>query len=163
VSIKIRVEASGIIVQAQLRDEALPEVIGLVQRSRIEDAPLAPSEPASPVTSSQPADTEASVREWLKKHSPAEALNLLRWESYADKILLLAATHEARGGGEGWRSADMDKLFAGAKERPPANFPRDIRIAIRLGDIRTVTPRTYAVSRTGWNKLGDALNRANAI
>ena len=76
---------------------------------------------------------------------------------------LIGACHEARGGGEGWRSADMNKLFAEAKEGLPANFPRDVSKSIRAGDIRPVTPRTYAVSRTGWNKLADALAKAGAI
>lgn len=74
-----------------------------------------------------------------------------------EKILLLGAWHEARGGTAPWRSADMDDVFGLAKESPPSNFPRDIKNAIKSGWIHNETPRTYIVTRTGWNK-----NRASS-
>jgi hypothetical protein len=51
----------------------------------------------------------------------------------------------------------MDETFKQAKESPPANFPRDIRRAIQSGWIHAVTPRTCVVTRTGWNKVAEAL------
>jgi hypothetical protein len=161
-SIKIRLEASGLVMQAQLDDEALGEAIALIQKHRVEEAPL-PTEQPVVTASSQIGDKESTIRAWLAKHAPAEVLNLLKLDTYPDKILILGACHEARGNGEGWRSADMDKLFAEAKETPPANFPRDISKAIKSGDVRPVTPRTYAVSRTGWNRLAEALAKVGAI
>jgi hypothetical protein len=160
-SIKIRLEAPGLVMQAQLDDKALSETITLIQKHRIEEAP--PPVVEQPMAAANNRDKESSVREALPKHAPAEVLNLLKWDTYPDKILILGACHEARGGGEGWRSADMDKLFAEAKEAPPANFPRDISKAIKSGDIRPVTPRTYAISRTGWNKLADSLAKVGLI
>ncbi|HEY5040370.1 MAG TPA: hypothetical protein VIK53_00015 [Verrucomicrobiae bacterium] len=160
-SIKIRLEASGLVMQAQLNDEALTDAIALIQKHRVEEAPPLVAEQPVAVAGNQ--DKESIVREEIAKHAPAEILNLLEWDTYPDKILILGASHEARGNGEGWRSADMDKLFAEAKEAPPANFPRDISKAIKSGDIRPVTPRTYAVSRTGWNRLGEALAKTGAI
>lgn len=160
-SIKIRLEAPGLVMQAQLEDKALGETIALIQKHRTEEAPPPVAEQPVAVTNNQ--DKESSVREALAKHAPAEVLNLLKWDTYPDKILILGACHEGRGGGDGWRSADMDKLFAEAKEAPPGNFPRDISKAIKSGDIRPVTPRTYAVSRTGWNKLADALTKIGLI
>lgn len=160
-SIKIRIEAPGLVLQAQLKDEALGEVIALIQKNRIEEAQSLVAE--QPVAVANNHDKESSVREMLAKHAPAEVLNLLKWDTYQDKILILGACHEARGGGEGWRSADMEKTFAEAKESPPANFPRDISKAIKSGDVRPVTPRTYAVSRTGWNRLSEALSKIGAI
>ena len=160
-SIKILLEAPGLVMQAQLKDEDLGELIALMQKNRNEEIP--PPVAEQPVIASNNHDKESSVREMLAKHAPAEVLNLLKWDTFQDKILILGACHEARGGGEGWRSADMEKLFAEAKESPPANFPRDISKAIKGGDIRPVTPRTYAVSRTGWNKLSEALNKMGAI
>jgi len=38
---------------------------------------------------------------------------------FPEKILLLGAWHEARGGATPWRSADMDDTFKLAKESPP--------------------------------------------
>ena len=160
-SIKIRLEAPGLVMQAQLDDKALGEAIALIQKHRIEEAASPVTEP--PVAVANNRDKESLVRETLAKHAPAGVLNLLKWDTYPDKILILGACHEARGGGEGWRSADMEKIFAEAKEAPPANFPRDIAKAIKGGDIRSVTPRTYAVSRTGWNRLGEALAKVGAI
>jgi hypothetical protein len=160
-SIKIRLEAPGLVMQAQLDDEALGETIALIQKHRIEEATSLVAE--QPVAAANNRDKESSVREALAKHAPSEVLNLLKWDTHSDKILILGACHEARGGGEGWRSADMDKLFAEAKETPPGNFPREITKAIKSGDIRPVTPRTYAVSRTGWNRLADALTKTGTI
>lgn len=93
----------------------------------------------------------------LKSHGGAELLNQLKWDSFPEKILLLGAWLEARGGATPWRSADMDDTFKLAKESPPANFPRDIKNAIKSGWIHNETPRTYVVTRTGWNKIGQAL------
>ncbi|HZT23582.1 MAG TPA: hypothetical protein VFB55_11815, partial [Verrucomicrobiae bacterium] len=127
---KIRLEAPGLVMQAELKNEALSEVIALIQRHRVEEPSLPMEQSAVPINN-QIEDKESAVRTYLAKHSPAEVLNLLKWETYPEKILVLGACHEARGNGEGWRSADMDKLFAEAKEAPPANFPRDIRNAIK--------------------------------
>lgn len=162
-SIKIRLETPGLVMQAQLNDEALNEVITLIQKYRVEEESASHAEQSAVAANNPLEDKESTVRVWLAKHAPAEVLNLLKWDSYAEKILTLGAYHEARGGSEGWRSADMDKLFAEAKEAPPSNFPRDISKAIKGGDIRSVTPRTYAVSRTGWNRLADALTKAGVI
>jgi hypothetical protein len=97
------------------------------------------------------------VKALLAERGGAELLNQLRWDSYPEKILLLGAWHEARGGTTPWRSADMYDTFKLAKENPPSNFPRDIKNAIRAGWIHNETPRTYVVTRTGWNKVGQAL------
>ena len=51
----------------------------------------------------------------------------------------------------------MDEVFRQAKEKPPNNFPRDIKTAIKSGLIHAETPRSYTVTRTGWNKIGQAI------
>ena len=102
---------------------------------------------------------EEATKSVLASYGAAELLNRLRWETHPEKILLLAAWHEARGGSAPWKSADMDTVFMNAKERPPANFPRDIKTAIKSGWIHTHTPRTYSVTRTGWNKISEALSK----
>ena len=149
-------------MQAQLNDAALSEAIALIQKHRIEESSLPTDQPIV-AANNQVGEKESTVRTWLAKHAPAEVLNLLKLDTYPEKIVILGACHETRGNGEGWRSADMEKLFSEAKEAPPANFPRDIRNAIKSGDIRPVTPRTYAVSRTGWNRLAEALAKVGAI
>ena len=102
-------------------------------------------------------NSEDAVKGFLKEYGAAELLNHLRWDSYPEKILLLSAWFEARGGTVPWKSADMDEIFKQAKEKPPTNFPRDIKQAIKAAWIHPITPRTYAVTRTGWNKLTEAL------
>jgi hypothetical protein len=89
---------------------------------------------------------EQAIKEFLKAHGAAELLNRLKWDSFAEKILLLGAWYESRGGGTPWRSADMDETFKQAKESPPRNFPRDIKNAIKSGWIHAETPRTYGAN-----------------
>ncbi len=55
--------------------------------------------------------------------------------------------------------ADMDEVFKQAKEKPPANFPRDVKQTIKAAWIHPMTPRTYSVTRTGWNKLAEVLSQ----
>jgi hypothetical protein len=86
-------------------------------------------------------------------------LNSFKWDKKADTILLLGAHYEAKGGGEGWRSADMEIKFSEAKEPFPGNFSRDVITAIKDGFIATVTPRTYKISRTGWNRVGEVISK----
>ena len=106
--------------------------------------------------------SEEATMAMLNERGGAELLNQLKWQSYPEKILLLAAWHEAREGTTPWRSADMDDTFKLAKETPPSNFPRDIKNAIRSGWIHNETPRTYSITRTGWNKIGQALKELTA-
>jgi hypothetical protein len=164
-SIKIVVQAPGLNVAANLKDEALSTILQLIQERR-DDAvpavtgPVAQVPPAAHELGGAPLGNgmEDSVRAKLRDLGGAELLNQLKWESFPEKILLLGAWHEARGGETPWRSADMDDTFRLVKESPPSNFPRDIKNAIKSGWIHNETPRTYIVTRTGWNKIGQALS-----
>jgi hypothetical protein len=97
------------------------------------------------------------ARTWLSEHSGAEALAKIGWQTFPEKIAILGALHEARGGDPGWRSSDIDTLFKAARETPPGNFARDISNAIKSGIVSPVTPRTYQISKTGWLKLYDGI------
>lgn len=163
-SFKIVIQASGLNISANLKDEALVTVMQLIQEQRDDSALVAPTSTvpslAGQPTNGEPLggnDSEESIKATLKAHGGAELLNQLKWDSFPGKILLLAAWHEAREGTTPWRSADMDDTFKLAKESPPSNFPRDIKNAIKSGWIHNETPRTYVVTRTGWNKIGQAL------
>jgi hypothetical protein len=168
-SIKIVVQASGLNVSASLKDEALTTILQLIQEKREDSAPTTATSITHASTGQGAAtesllgnDSEEAIKALLNARGGAELLNQLRWESFPEKILLLAAWHEARGGTTPWRSADMDDTFKLAKESPPSNFPRDIKTAIKSGWIHNETPRTYVVTRTGWNKIGQALRGANS-
>lgn len=163
-SFKIVIQASGLNLSANLKDEALVSVMQLIQTQRDESIPTAPASPTPSLTTHQTNsdflggnDSEEAIKATLKAHGGAELLNQLKWDSFPEKILLLAAWHEARDGTTPWRSADMDDTFKLAKESPPSNFPRDIKNAIKSGWIHNETPRTYVVTRTGWNKIGQSL------
>lgn len=169
-SINIIVKATGLNIVANLKDEALASLIQLVQANRDDSvsqtasfqregvgAALLASFPTPLAGTFTGDNNENAVKEFLKVHGAAELLNRLQWESYPEKILLLGAWHEARGGSTPWRSADMDEIFKQAKEKPPANFPRDIKNTIKSAWVHNETPRTYTVTRTGWNKIGQAL------
>ncbi|HEV2207734.1 MAG TPA: hypothetical protein VG167_03115 [Verrucomicrobiae bacterium] len=161
--IKIVIQASGLNVSANLKDEALITILQLIQEKRDDSAPPL-TQPSGGIPSQGTMSealvgngTEESIKALLIERGGAELLNQLKWESFPEKILLLGAWHEARGGATPWRSADMDDTFKLAKESSPSNFPRDIRNAIKSGWIHNETPRTYTVTRTGWNKIGQAL------
>lgn len=161
-SLNILINAPGMSISATLKDEALPKLIELSQTFRDEEGPIqqttAPSGAAAkgaPLTG----NSEEAVKAYLKDYAAAELLNRLRWDSYPEKILLLGAWFEARGGSVPWKSADMDEVFKQAKEKPPANFPRDVKQAIKAAWIHPVTPRTYSVTRTGWNKLAEVISQ----
>src|SRR5882724_1849383 len=170
-SIQMTIKAPGLNIAANLKDEALGRLIQLVQENREDGTPQS-SPPPGGVNGGGTVDqalaathagelpklnSEDSVKEILKSHGTAELLNRLKWDSFPEKILLLGALHETRGGDRPWRSADMDEAFKMAKETPPQNFPRDIKNAIRSGWIHNETARSYAITRTGWNKIGRAL------
>lgn len=162
-SFKITIQASGLNIEANLKDEALISVIQVIQEKRDDSIPATQ---ASPIPTNPPApetkiltgsDSEEETKSLLKSRGGAELLNQLKWDSFPEKILLLGAWHETRNGATPWRSADMDDAFKLAKESPPSNFPRDIKNAIKSGWIHNETPRTYVVTRTGWNKIGQAV------
>jgi hypothetical protein len=156
--VQITIKASGLNISANLKDESLPSLIQLVQENR-EDVPASSDMQVVPAATAAFSiqDNEAAVKERLRAFGAAELLNRLNWDTYPEKILLLAAWHESRGGDAPWRSADMDETFRQAKEKPPNNFPRDVKTAIKSGWIHAETPRTYVVTRTGWNKIGQTI------
>jgi hypothetical protein len=161
-SLRIQINAPGMSISATLKDEALPKLIELSQHFRDEEEAVQQTIPASAtVAKGSPlaGNSEEAVKAHLKDYGAAELLNRLRWDSYPEKILLLSAWFEARGGSVPWKSADMDEVFKQAKEKPPANFPRDVKQAIKAAWIHPVTPRTYSVTRTGWNKLAEVLSQ----
>ena len=164
-SIRIILEAPGLSLSAQVKDSALAELIHLVQENRDDSAPAAAPGTGPPRVSAVSlgpentllGDGRDSTKHDVKSLGAAELLNLLKkWDSFPEKIVLLGAWREAHGDGSPWRSADMDEAFRQAKESPPSNFPRDIRIAIKEGWIHAATPRTYTVTRSGWNRIGHA-------
>lgn len=166
-SIQLSIKATGLNISANLRDDALAALIQLVQENRDESvtAPSPLADMASEITTTPNAgaartltghNNEQAIKEFLKDHGAAELLNRLKWDSFPEKILLLGAWYESRGGSTPWRSSDMDETFKQAKESPPRNFPRDIKNAIKSGWIAAETPRTYAITRSGWNRIGQA-------
>ncbi len=165
-SIKLRVEKGSLIMQAALKDDALAALLELVSSHQIDDQTAAltntgfapPIEPQNGTQSGGLILTIAA-KSWLTEHSPAEVLNMIGWEDNPDKILLLAAILEVRNPNDAWRSSDMEKMFAEAKEQFPSNFPRDIASAIKDGLIAKATDRTYCVSRTGWKKVAEAVGK----
>jgi hypothetical protein len=163
-SIKLRLEKGAIVLQAILADEAFAELLTIIQTHESKDTGAATSTAMGSLATPLPlgdgvGDPSQSTKTWLSGHSGSEVLNMLRWAKNPDKILLLGAHYEARGGAEGWRNADMVSKFAEAKEAFPGNFSRDVVVAIRDGLLATVTPRTYKVSRTGWNKITEAVGK----
>jgi hypothetical protein len=167
-SIKVVIQASGLNLQAAVTDDALSDLIMITQKFRDQNAaastgvgPQSAAAKELPVNGSAAPLGEEMLKTRLGSYGAAELLNQLPWDTYPEKILLLAAWHEARGGGAPWKSSDMDVVFKQAKEAPPSNFPRDIKAAIKSGWIHTHTPRTYSVTRTGWTRVEGAVAKLN--
>jgi hypothetical protein len=162
-SIQLKISASGLSVNATLKDEALPELISLMQRLRDESVATqvdAQSDSSSVSSGGNIPQSVNQAREQFVSHGAGEVLNLLQWEGYSDKILLLGAWHEAHANDqEPWRLSDVQAAFLRAREKPPGNFARDLNKAVRSGWIHAVTPRTYQVTRSGWNRIAAALGR----
>lgn len=159
-SVKIVITAPGINLSASLKNEALSELIQLSQKFRDDtEVPVQTAAGGEKYANIAPTgNSEEAIKSHLKNYAAAELLNHLRWDSYPEKILLLGAWFEAKGGTVPWKSADIDEVFKQAKEKPPGNFPRDIKQAIKAAWIGPMTARTYCVTRTGWNKLAEAFN-----
>jgi len=145
-------------MQAFLKDNALVALLTFITTHKTDEVVVpVPDAFADLLPANSTGDRSVAVKAWLAKHSAAEIFNKIKWDTNPEKILLMGAFHESKVETNSWRSADMEKRFAEAKETQPANFPRDIATAIKTGFITTVTPRTYIVSRTGWNKIADAI------
>src|SRR5947199_6758237 len=163
-SIQMTIRAPGLNITANLKDDALGRLIQLVQENRDDGAPqsappqggvdaasgdLTPLAP--PQAGAMPRfNNEDSLKEFLKSHGAAELLNRLKWDGFAEKILLLGAWPEARGGGTPWRGSDMDEAVKRAKENTPRNFPQNIKNAIKPSWVQTETPRHYPITHTRW-------------
>lgn len=142
-------ELQRIVGEYQSDEEALPGIVAQVvtQPGVIGFPPLSPN-----------GDTMASAKAWLNGHSAAEALNLIGWKTNPEKILILGAFHESKApAGTDWRSSHIEHRFSEAREQFPSNFTRDISNAVKENLIAPATYRTYNVSRTGWNKLAEAI------
>jgi hypothetical protein len=168
-SIKIRFETGSMVVAASLKDEALTELLSLVSKHQAEDAsppPIIQSVISRPAQSGPTGlgGTKEIATDWLSRHSAAEALNVIGWERNTDKILLLGAYHENyTNADDGWKKGDLESRFAEAKEAIPGNLSRDISLAVKDGVLAPVTPRTYAVSRTGWNRIAEAIKQIEGV
>jgi hypothetical protein len=163
-SITLRFQKGTLAMQAVLKDEAFDKLLKLVTEHATDEEPQKVGGQQTPFSGGglggeRVADTGEFAKKWLAEHSATEILNLIKWDTNTDKILLLGAFHEARGGKEGWRSADIAARFSEAKEPAPKNWARDIARATKETVIGTVTARTYKVTRAGWNKIGDAIGK----
>src|SRR6266566_5537381 len=130
-SIKLRFQKGSYVTQVTLKDEALSAIHQLIATFQAEDEVQQKPEITPPVTEfllqdlNEPTKQRPRIEEaksWLAAHSTAEALAKTGWQTFAERILVLGAHYEARGGGEGWKSADVDALFKTAREAPPGNF-----------------------------------------
>lgn len=164
-SIELQFKKGSLALRVLLKDEALSALQNIVAQYQSDEEvqPLSSQfvstvpVVSSPILPATNGDSVTAAKDWLSKHSGSEALNLIGWKTNPEKILIMGAFHESKGGAEGWRSADMETRFSEARESFPGNFPRDMSSAIKESLIATVTPRTYKISRTGWNKIADAV------
>ena len=156
-SIKISVSAGTLKTEASLKDSAYGELMQFIFKNQ-EGMPLHGKVELAKADQPSKPDGIDQVKGWLNQHTASEVLTRLSdWKTNPEKITLMGAWHEASGGEEGWRSANMEEEFGKAKETFPKNFPRDVRVAIDDGLIGSVTARSYKVGRVGWNRIADSI------
>lgn len=156
-SIKVSITKPGLSIQAWVKDEALSDLLRITQEQHDEPAGLPETSTRSDAGT---VSNDDHTREWLKNRSAAEVLNALPSDKMAEKIFLLGAWHEARGGATPWRASDVLKAFSQAKERAPGNFSRDLSVAVKEGNINNATPRSYEITRGGWNRLAQLTQKS---
>ena len=156
-SIKIVITKPGLSIQAWVKDEALADLLKITQEQY--DEPVGVPDVSAQADGSAVANDD-QTKEWFKGRSAAEVLNSLPSDKMAEKIFLLGAWHEARGGATPWRASDVLKAFGQAKERTPGNFSRDLSVAIKDGNIHNASPRSYEITRGGWNRLAQLTDKA---
>jgi hypothetical protein len=170
VNVNLRFQKGSTIIQTTLRDEAFPELLKLVTQFESDEQISSTQTMAVPISEINSSDdnNQKSAEErivftknWLQKHSPAEAISFLGWETFIERIVILGAIIEASGNDPGWRNADINERFSAARQPIPGNFARDISNAIKGGFVSTVTPRTYAITRSGWLKIHDQIIKRN--
>jgi hypothetical protein len=146
-------------MQAVLKDDALIALLTFITTHKSDEVAPVPmmADPLLGAGGGGRVVGGGDTKEWLNKHSASEILNAIKWDTNPEKILLMGAFHESKVESNSWRSADIESRFSEAKETQPSNFARDISKAIKAGIVTPVTPRTYTVSRTGWNKIAEAI------
>ena len=168
-SIKLRFDKGSLSTQVTLTDDALPALLQIISEHQSDEVGVLSAQTKSAPASDGSGDQQGAdagkitfVKSQLCQHSAAEVLGQVDFEKFPEKIMLFGAFHESTGGGEGWRSSDIENQFKAAREQPPSNFARDISSAIKSGLVAPVTPRTYKVSKTGWVKLYESIVNATA-
>jgi len=166
-SIRLRFEKGSFSAQVVLKDEALTPLLDIISRHQSDDAGgaalhLAKARAESkifgePLNQSSEDERIALTKSWIEQHSLAEILAKIPWETYSQKILLLGASQEVVGGGDTWKNSDIEAKFLAASLAAPANFAREVRLAIKSGSIAAITPRTYKVTRRGWTEIYAAI------
>jgi hypothetical protein len=156
-SIKVVITKPGLSIQAWVKDGALAGLLKITQEQH--DEPVGTPDVSTRADGGS-ATNDDHTKEWFKGRSAAEVLNALPSDKMTEKIFLLGAWHEARGGATPWRASDVLKAFSQAKERTPGNFSRDLSVAIKDGNVHNATPRSYEITRGGWNRLAQLTEKA---
>jgi hypothetical protein len=160
-------------MDALLRPEALPELIALIQRFRVEEAP---PRSAAPFAAAVGAGFRPASPEMLRRRMPMGAeptvlgaegaaalarfrgmtwgslVALLPGKKFATKLLLLTAWLEAHGGQPVFKG-EVRTHFARTGEPFPANPGRDTRTLIIDGLIDKTSDRQHlSLSEDGWKE-----------
>lgn len=115
-SIKLRFEKGSMDTKVILTDDALPKLLALISEHQSEEAtPPAQSNVFADSLVDSSGDRSVVAKAWLNKHSAAEVLNKIKWDTNPEKILLMGAFHESKVETDSWRSADMQTWFSEAK------------------------------------------------
>ena len=177
--IQIQIHSPGLRIETLLAEAALPELLAMVQKYRVEDDfPGMDVRPRRGKRWRRQADDDEvradldgaaeAVREEVKAFSSAKVLfQRVNPQTFPEKFLVLAAHHEAAATLDG-----SDPVFSGRHlvrtlvelgEVPPANPARDVQQAMAQGWLSSTGHRRLCVTNAGWHHLGEMLRGTDGV
>ena len=184
-SVRIAIQTPGLNLHTLLADEALQALMELVQKHRITPEPgqgrrglhggpppFGPGhrpmrgpgghgpghEREAPVPQR---DREALTKESIAVREQMAGMTLAQLgtrtenRSFQEKVIMLAAFAESRPGAMSVTRLVLRDLFVRLRERPPANFGREMRVVWDLGLVDFPERKEVAVTNAGWSRVAE--------
>ncbi len=181
--VKIAIQSPGLNLQTLLADEALPILLDMVQKHRVapppghgggEHGPMrrmmrgpgphrghhpeGEAGPGAPHPAPQPLTAESeAVKARVSGLTLAQVGQRAEGKTFPERVVLLTAFAETRPGALPVSRLNLRDMFVRLKDRPPANFGREVRGAWDLGWLDWLSKNEVAVSNAGWTRVSELL------
>ena len=184
--VKIAIQSPGLNLQTLLSDEALPLLLEMVQKHRVapppgrfggggpEDKPMrrmmrgeggqrgsgggeGPGRQMSVGDREPLNDAALAVKERVAGMTLAQIGQRAEGKTFPERVVLLTSFAETRPGALPVSRLNLRDMFVRLKDRPPANFGREVRGAWDLGWLDWLSKNEVAVSNAGWARVGELI------